>query len=72
MSAWTRWQGWSSVVLGGSLRLFLAPWRFGYSGLHAVTADARMIGALTVIDAIWRGSSGSPVPRPPRRLRRRG
>ena len=72
MSAWTRWRDWSSVVLGGSLMLFLAPWRFGYSGLHAVTGDARMIGALTVLDAILRGSSGAPVARPPGRLRQRG
>jgi hypothetical protein len=45
----------ASFVLG--LVLFVAPWLFAYSDLEGAAANARMVGALTMIDSIWSGAT---------------
>lgn len=51
MKAWTRWQGWVSLVLG--VILFISPWVFGTATKGSSSWDAWIIGVIGVLLALW-------------------
>lgn len=51
MRAWTRWQDWTNLVLGGVL--LFAPVAFGTTGDGASSWNAYLAGALIITVAFW-------------------
>ena len=51
MKAWTRWQDWTSLVLG--VLLFISPWVFSTSTNGSSSGDVWIVGVIGVILALW-------------------
>lgn len=51
MKAWTRWQDWTTVVLGAVL--ILAPWMFDVVSTTAFAFNAWFVGVLAIATALF-------------------
>lgn len=51
MKPWRRWQDWLNVVMG--LWLVLAPWVLGYSTSATSVWNARIVGIIIILIALW-------------------